>query len=54
MLSAQIFKKMKCRGFKFVGLAIVCTCMQRAGAANDHAARCLLPTSHDQMQGFDA
>jgi 3-methyladenine DNA glycosylase Tag len=45
--SSQISKEMKCRGFKFVWSAIVCTCMQRAGVVNDHAARCLLPTSHD-------
>lgn len=40
ILSAQISKDMKGRGFKFVGPTIVYAWMQAVGIVNDHSAQC--------------
>ena len=40
LLSAEISKALKARGFKFVGPTIVYAWMQAVGVVNDHASDC--------------
>jgi DNA-3-methyladenine glycosylase I len=49
-LSGRISKKMKRRGFKFVGPTIVYAWMQAVGIVNDHSTGCPLRTTHDRLE----